>query len=85
MNSYHEDYHEMLKQKQKEILSQSPNESVCIMQMANLIPKNPKYQFIPSLCGLSIPLNITGHTLTITLALLAFILSLISNLVNNDH
>lgn len=79
MNSSHEKYQETLKQKQKELLSMSyHNESLWIMQNINFIPENPKYLFIPSLCGLRIPLNSTGHSLTIVLTLLTFILSLVS-------
>ena len=83
MNSYHENYREVLLKKQREILSQSSNESMRIMQIADIIPINTKYQFIPSFLGLSIPLNITGHTLTIILTLLVFVLSLVSRITDD--
>ena len=82
INSYHEEYREVLLKKQREFLSQSNDQSVRIMQIADLIPVNRKYQFVPSFLGLSIPLNITGHTLTIILTLLAFVLSLVSKIDN---
>ena len=81
MNKHHQMYREELLKQQECILSKDSNEGVRIMQKANLIPENPKYQFIPSLCGLNISLDSTGHTLTILLSLLAFTLSLVSKLV----
>ena len=82
MNSYHGKYSEQLEQKQKDLLSQTQNDGIWIMQSSALIPINPQYMFIPSLCGLRIPLNSTGHSLTIVLTLLAFTLGLISKWAN---
>lgn len=83
MNIHHRKYREELEWKQRELISQNRDEmSVWIMQNANLIPENPKYLFTPSLCGLSIPLNSAGHSLTIVLTLLAFVLGLISKWAN---
>ena len=47
-----------------------------------VIPENRKYQFRPSIYEISIPLNETAHILTISLAFVAFILSLISKSVS---
>ena len=78
INNSHRDYREYLEEKQKEFLSQNQDFRVYIMQTASLIPIKSDYLFIPSLCGLSIPLNSNGHSITILLTLLAFILGLIS-------
>ena len=80
MNYHHGQYREKLLARQKMILSMHPNENVRIMYTATLIPENPKYHFIPSIFGISIPLMST-QMLTILLALLAFMLSLISKSV----
>ena len=85
MNSYHEAYLQTSQEQQKRILSQTPTESIIwIMQNAKLVPKNTKYEFVPSLGGLTIPLNSTGHNLTIAMALLVFWLSLVSKWVSKD-
>ena len=85
MNSYHEAYLQHSRVQQKGILSGSPPKSVSwIMQNAKLVPKNAKYQFVPSLGGLTIPLSSTGHNLTIAMALLVFWLSLVSKWVSKD-
>ena len=76
INNHHKDYRKYLVEKQKMCLSESQDFRVYIMQTASLIPLNSEYLFIPSLCGLSIPLNSTGHGITILLTLLAFVLSL---------
>ena len=78
INNCHKSYREHLEEKQKDLLSQNQDFSVYIIQTANLIPTKSKYLFTPSLCGLSIPLNSTGHSITILLTLLAFVLGLIS-------
>ena len=78
INNSHKDYREHLEEKQKYLLSQNQDFRVYIMQTASLIPIKREYLFIPSLCGLSIPLNSTGHSITILLTLLAFVLGLIS-------
>lgn len=82
MNIRHGKYREQLDQKQKELLSKNPDDGIWIMQSSALIPANPQYMFIPSFCGLNIPLNSTGHSLTIILTLLAFMLGLISKWAN---
>ena len=85
MNSYHEAYLQNSQKQQKRILSESPPESVpWIMQNAKLVPKNAKYQILPSLGGLTIPLSNTGHNLAIAMALLVFWLSLVSKWVSKD-
>lgn len=78
INNSHRNYREYLEEKQKKFLSQNQDFRVYIMQTASLIPIKSDYLFIPSLCGLSIPLNSNGHSITILLTLLAFILGLIS-------
>ena len=78
INNSHKGYREYLDEKQKNCLSQNQDFQVYMMQAASLIPIKREYQFIPSLCGLSIPLNSAGHSITILLTLLAFVLGLIS-------
>lgn len=85
MNFYHKAYLQASQVQQKKILSQSPTDSVFwLMQNTKLVPKNAKYQFVPSLGGLTIPLNSTGHNLTIAMAILIFWLSLVSKWVSKD-
>ena len=73
MNYYHRKYRKAMHKEQQTL---APNQSVY------LIPENLKYQFRPSIFEISIPLNETAHILTVTLALVAFALSLISKSVN---
>ena len=73
INWQHGAYYEELKERQEEILSVKEEESVKMMMYTDLIPKNPNFDFLPSLCGFSIPLDSAGYILTIVLALLAFI------------
>ena len=73
INWQHGAYYEEIKERQEEILSEKEDESVKMMMYTDLIPKNPNFDFLPSLCGFSIPLDSAGYILTIVLALLAFI------------
>ena len=83
MNHYHEKCHKNVVKDQREKLINNPYENMRIMFAADLIPKNKDYNFIPSLCGIiNIPLNASGHTLTIVLTLLVFSLSLVSKLIS---
>lgn len=83
MNAQHSRYRKQLEDTQKALFC-LPNmdDSIFIVQNVQLIPVNLKYIFVPNLCGVSIPLNSTGHSLTIVLSLLAFILGLISKWAN---
>ena len=78
MNYYHKKYRETLEEVQENILSDSDTLSECIQQKANLIPDNPKYKFIPSLCCLSIPFESAGYSFTMILTGFAFVLSFIT-------
>ena len=83
MNHFHKKYHESIQEEHQKILERSDNESMKMIYAANLIPEKPKYNFLPSLFGISIPLNATGHALTIVLTMLAFILSLVTKSVTS--
>ena len=77
-NQYHAEYHARLQRVQSSIFRDE--EEGWRLQSAQLIPKNPKYVFIPSFCGLSIPLSSPGYNLSIILALFAFIISIITTI-----
>lgn len=68
-NIYHEKYYEQLKEQQEEILKDTDNK---IFMYADLIPKNPKFEFIPSLFVLQIPLDSAGYMLTFLIAIKFF-------------
>ena len=82
MNHYHRKYRETLEEVQESILSRSDVMSECIQQKANLIPSNPKYKFIPSLCCLNIPLESAGYGFTLILTGFAFVLSFVTAFTN---
>ena len=81
MNDYHAKFRTELENKQEELLStcKSESESLWINQYGNLIRSNPDYQFIPSFCGIDVPLDNPGYTLTVLVALFSFIANFISN------
>lgn len=74
MNQCHNDYHRRLQSAQNEILCDDMEG--WRLQHVLSIPKNPFYIFIPSFCGLSIPLSSPGYNLSIILALFAIIISM---------
>ena len=78
MNSSHKNVWETLSQAQKTLTSYCSSDVIWIMGNTKLISENPKYSFVPSVCGLRIPLDSTGHTVTIILTLLTFVIGLIS-------
>ncbi len=53
-------YHDKLQELQNEIFSDQ--EVGWMLQCAELIPKKPNYVYVPSFCGLSIPLNSPGYS-----------------------
>ena len=72
MNWYNNKYCRKLKKK----LKKSKEDKLTILiELSSL--KNPKYLFIPSLCGLNIPLDNPGYTLSMVIALFAFIANFI--------
>ena len=80
MNKYHDSYHRKLKEKLRELSFQDHTDNESIRKKKDilaLIINDPRYQFKPYICGLSIPLNNVGHMLTILLSLLAPVLSLV--------
>ena len=77
-NQYHDEYRERLRKVQNDIFSR--DEDGWRLQCAELIPENSKYIFIPSFCGLSIPLSSPGYNLSIIFALFAFIISIMTAL-----
>ena len=75
MNYYHKKCHRIVQNTLQKLLKTRKS----IWQNADLIPMNSDYQFIPSFFGaISIPINSTGHALTIFLTLLSFLLSLLT-------
>lgn len=80
-NQYHEEYRERIKQVRNRIYSeQAESNAAWMMQCAELIPENIKYAFVPSFCGLSIPLSSPGYNISIIFALFAFITSIMTAL-----
>lgn len=80
INQYHDQYHERLKIVQNRLFSKQQRNWPWMLQNTQLIPQNTKYVFVPSFCGLSIPLNSPGYNLSIILALFAFIISIMTTL-----
>ena len=78
MNRYHDGYHRKLREKLRELSFEDHTESLRKKKdILKLIISDPRYHFKPYICGLAIPLNNVGHTLTILLSLLAPVLSLV--------
>ena len=77
MNSFHERY---CKKVEKKIRSTGCEEDSWKKQCALSKLRKRKYKFIPSLCGFSIPLDSSGYTLSLLLALVAFIANFVSTL-----
>ena len=78
MNYSHQKYRDTLEDVQEGILSDSENLSDFLHQRADLIPTNPNFKFIPSLCCLNIPLESAGFSFTLMLTGFAFLLSFIT-------
>jgi hypothetical protein len=77
-NQYHDEYRERIQKLQSDIFSE--DDQGWMFQCAELIPERSKYIFIPSICGVSIPLNSPGYNLSIIFALFAFIISIMTAL-----
>ena len=90
MNSYHKDYYTYVEEKQKKSFADTAkaakdghvNSLLKVMKCTKIVPLNPKYNFTPSFCGIDIPMDNSGYTLTILLALFAFIFTFVTNLGN---
>ena len=79
MNYYHKQCHREIRKRIKTLLLQNANDVIKLWQNVDLIPRNPDFHFIPSFFGIiNIPINTTGHALTIFLTLLSFLLSLLN-------
>ena len=77
MNYYHKKCHREIRTKLKDLLSRDTNTE--LWQNVDLIPKNPDFNFVPSFFGIiNIPINTTGHALTIFLTLTSFLFSLLN-------
>ena len=77
MNSYHDKYCKKVEKKIKSTNFVGTSwEKWCALSYL----RKPKYRFIPSLCGLHIPLDSSGYTLSLLLALVAFIANFVSSL-----
>ena len=77
MNSYHEKY---CKKVEKRIKTGCKQSTTWKKQCALSSLRKSKYKFVPSLCGFSIPLDNSGYTLSLMLALVAFIANFVSSL-----
>ena len=75
MNYYHKTYLKMMNKMQRRLRESNLNPT----------PQNLEYQFRPSIYEISIPLNETAHIMTLTLALVAFVLSLVSKSVGYNY
>ena len=74
MNHSHTKYRKAQAELQKKCLQQAPNSNTLIMQgLDTLISEVPEYQFLPTVFWIDFPLNSPGYTLTMLLALFAFI------------
>ena len=83
MNYYHKKCHRKIRTKLKDLLSQ--NTKTELWQNVDLIPKSPDFNFVPSFFGIiDIPINTTGHALTIFLTLTSFLLSLLNNIISKQ-
>ena len=90
MNKYHEKYCTKLEKRLRKFecictSQELPETDTCLrvpwkIQCAIASLRKPKYYFSPSLCGFSIPLNNSGYTLSILIALFAFIANFLSTL-----
>ena len=80
MNRYHENYCKKLEKKIRTEFEETEQHSAWKIQCAIASLRKPKYQFTPSLCGFSIPLDNSGYTLSILIALFAFIANYVSTL-----
>ena len=76
MNSYHDKYCKKVEKKIRSNCEGSPWDKQCALSKL----RKRKYKFIPSLCGFSIPLDSSGYTLSLLLALVAFIANFVSTL-----
>ena len=65
MNRHHKEYYKVLCRQQMKLLRNTdlkpPSDIQAYLQCASLIPKNSDFQFIPSFCGFSIPLDNLGY------------------------
>ena len=88
MNSYHKDYYTHLEEEQQTFFTANALDNVSlnsllkVMKCTKIVPLNPKYNFTPSFCGVDIPMDNSGYTLTVLLALFAFIFTFVTNLGN---
>ena len=82
MNYYHRKYYKRMKKNQEKILDTNIGQNEFFLKYVKLIPKRRGYQFLPSFCGFSIPLDNLGYLLTILLALFALIVTLTFDFLN---
>ena len=73
INSKHNDFYELLTERKEDILSKETDEHMKMMIGLDLIPKQSKYEFLPTLSVISIPLDSGSYILTIVLAVFTFI------------
>ena len=71
MNQYHDNFYEELNEAKEEYIIKE--KKFWIYYNTNLITKQSKYQFTPSLCGISVPMNNPGFAFTFIISLFAFI------------
>ena len=73
INSKHNKFYEFLKERKEDILSKAKDEHMKMMVGLDLIPKQSKYEFLPTLSVISIPLDSGSYILTIVLAVFTFV------------
>ena len=78
MNYYHDMFHTALGEMQEKIFDECESLADCLLLNASAIPPKPHYHFIPALFCINIPLASAGFTLTIILAIFAFLMSFIT-------
>lgn len=76
MNYYHNIFYKQMEEEQEKYLAQTHHWP---MQYATIIRRQQNYQFTPSICGIDIPMDNPGYTLTLLLSLFAFVANFFGN------
>ena len=81
INYYHDVFHTALGDMQDKMFERCETFLDCIALNASAVPKKSKYDFTPAILCINIPLESAGFTLTIILTIIAFVLSLVSVII----
>lgn len=85
MNKYHKKYYRKFEKTQISTIRHQGEDKLSTETVIDIMKNstlNKKYNFIPSLCGLSFPLNGAGYLITFVLAIIGFVVSVISTFVD---